>query len=136
MFSVIPRDRVAAEWPAILGLIGAAIKHDKNATPTDVRRWLTTGRAEAFWIRTPRVIGLAVTTTEGRVCWLNYAGGKVSGGPRAFVMAVRAIVAEIERLATLAGCSELRLGGRNWSRVFPDWERFDPDYPNRIRKAI
>jgi hypothetical protein len=39
-------------------------------------------------------------------------------------------------MAEIAGCEELRGGGRNWSRVFPDWERFDPEHPNRMRKRL
>lgn len=137
IFVPIARERIPFEWPRIIALIGKAIEHDENATPDDVYDWLVSGQSEAFWIDIPvRVRGIGVTTTEGDVCFINYVGGEVKGGPRAFVQAARDIVAQIEILARKAGCTELRGGGRSWSRVFPDWEHFDPEHPNRIRKVI
>jgi hypothetical protein len=137
IFVPIAKERIPFEWERIVSLIGKAIGHDRNASPLDVYAWLTSGRSEAFWVGIPvHVTGLAVTTTEGSVCWINYVGGSVKGGPRAFITACRDVVAEIENLARDVGCTELRLGGRNWSRVFPEWEHFDPNYPNRIRKPL
>ncbi len=137
IFVPIARERIPFEWERIVALIGKAVEHDQNASLLDVYAWLTSGHSEAFWIGIPvHVTGLAVTTADGEVCWINYVGGTDKGGPRTFIRAVRAIVAEIETLARDAGCTELRLGGRNWSRAFPEWEHFDPNYPNRIRKAI
>lgn len=136
-FVPIAKERIPFEWERIVALIGKAIAHDKNATPLDVYAWLTSGCSEAFRVEIPgRVDGLAVTTTEGNVCWINYVGGRIDGGPRSFIRAARDVVDGIEALARDVGCTELRLGGRNWSRVFPEWERFDPQYPNRIRKLL
>ena len=137
IFIPIPRERIPQEWERIVALIGSAIEHDRNATPLDVYAWLTSGRSEAFWIAIPvHVRGIGVTTIEDEECWINYVAGEVKGSPRVFIRACRDIVAEIEKLARQAGCKWLVMGGRNWSRVFPEWEHFDPDYPNRIRKAI
>jgi hypothetical protein len=137
IFVPIPRERIPFEWERIMSLIGKAIEHDKNATPLDVYAWLTSGRSEAFWIAIPvNVRGIGVTTTEGDVCFINYVGGEVKGGPRAFIRLARIVVADIEILASDAGCKELRGGGRDWSRVFPEWEHYDPEHPNRIRKVI
>lgn len=137
IFVPIAKERIPFEWERIMALIGKAIEHDDTATPLDVYAWLTSGRSEAFWIGIPvNVAGIAVTTTDDDVCWINYVGGHVKGGPRAFIRAARDIVAEIETLARDVGCTELRGGGRNWSRVFPEWEHFDPDHPNRMRKVI
>lgn len=131
------RERVPFEWERIAALLDKAIAHDERATPKDVYDWLVSGRSEAFWVAvTFNATGLIVTTTEGDVCWINYVAGKVKGGPRAFIRAARAVVDEMAVLARDAGCTELRGGGRNWSRVFPDWDHFDPDHPNRMRKII
>lgn len=141
MFRPIPKEQVPREWPRISAMLDKAIAHDDNATPRDVYAWLTSGLSEAFWINSPAATGIAVTTIAPiggvKVCWLNYVAGTVKGGPRAFIAAVRAIVAQIEVLARKQGCAELRGGGRDWlSRVLPDWERFDPNHPNRMRKVI
>lgn len=137
IFVPIARDRIAQEWPRIISLIGDAVGYDKNATPEDVFWWLATGQSEAFWIGVPEhAAGIAVTTTGDGICFVNYVAGTISGGPRRFIETARDIMAEIEELALEAGCTELRGGGRNWSRVFPEWERYDPDNPNRMRKVI
>lgn len=137
IFVPIAKERIPSEWERIISLIGKAIEHDKEATPLDVYAWLTSGRSEAFWIGLPtHVRGIGVTTTEGSVCWINYVGGEVKGGPRKFIRACRDIVTDIGILARETGCTTLVLGGRNWSRVFPEWDHFDPDHPNRIMKRL
>jgi hypothetical protein len=135
-FIPIPRGRVGEDWGRILALIGPAIAYDRNATPDEVLEWLRSGQSEAFWIEGDGVSGVAVTTTDDDSCFINYVGGRVEGGPRAFVRTVRAVVDEIESLARAAGCRYLRLGGRNWAPVFPEWEHEGAEYPNRIRKVI
>lgn len=106
----------------------------------DVLWDLASGDSEAFGVVTETARGLVVVTLGTfagvRCCWLNYVAGTIDGGPRAFIATARRIVDEIETLARAAGCTELRGGGRNWSRVFPEWERFDPQHPNRMRKVI
>ena len=136
IFVPIARERIPSEWGRIIALISPAIEHDKNATPFDVYAWLTSGRSEAFWIGHQYAKGVGVTTTEGDVCWLNYVGGTMTSSPRQFIRAARIVVHDLADLARGQGCTELRLGGRNWSRVFPEWEHFDPQYPNRIRKLL
>jgi hypothetical protein len=135
-FTLIPRERVGEEWARILALIAPAIGYDRNATPEEVRDWLRAGWSEAFWIEGEGVTGVAVTTTDEETCFINYVGGRVEGGPRTFVKAVRAVVDEIENLARAVGCRYLRLGGRDWSCAFPEWEHEGPQFPNRMRKVI
>ena len=137
IFVPIARERIPFEWERIIGLIGQAIERDPDATPAGLYRELVAGRAEAFWIGVPvHATGIAVTTTTDDACFINYVAGTVEGGPRKFIQTARDIVAEIETLARDAGCTELRGGGRNWSRVFPEWEHYDPEHPNRIRKRL
>jgi hypothetical protein len=137
----IARETIPAEWWRIGPMLASAVGHDKNASLDDVRQWLETGHSEAAWVGVyPNVAGLIVTTIgpdDGvEACWLNYVAGTIGGGPKAFILSARAVVDLIAGMAREAGCTELRGGGRNWSRVFPDWERFDPDFPNRMRKRL
>jgi hypothetical protein len=125
-----------SDWPAIEPILRDAIAHDGTATPETVRDQFETGESEALLIDGDAhgVIVLTIGTFDGvRCCWLNYVGGLA--GP-SLIRVAREVVAQIEPLARKLGCEELRAGGRNWSRVFPDWDRFDPDHPNRLRKRI
>jgi hypothetical protein len=87
----------------------------------------------------PEGDGVVVTelcAPDGVPClWIPYIAGKSNAGPRGFIRAIRRIAAHYEELARQAGCSEIRIGGRDWSRVLPDFERFD-DKPNRLRKRL
>ena len=47
----------------------------------------------------------------------------------------RETMAEVERRAKEAGCSEVRIAGRNWSRVFTDYEPL-PGCRNGLRKRL
>lgn len=140
MFAPIPVSAIPQEWEGIAALIRDAVGHDESVDLATVRGWLVSGQSEAFHVKTDAADGVVVTTidlVDGiPVCWLNYIGGTIRGGPKSFVAEVRRITDEIEVLAKAAGCLELRGGGRNWSRVFPDWERFDPEYPNRMKKVL
>ncbi len=140
MLIPIAREAIPGVWPRLSAMLGKAIAHDDNVSHETVVSWLLSGESEAFWIKTDRANGAGVTTLgdfgSGPCCWINYVAGDVRGGPRAFVSEVRSIVDEIEVLARAAGCIEMRIGGRNWSRVFPGWERVDPKHPNRMRKRL
>lgn len=86
--------------------------------------------------------GVAVTITleafieDGR----NIAGiyelkGKISLGPKAWLKAVREEVRKLERIAKAAGCEEMRIAGRDWSRILIDYEPCD-GLPNGLRKGL
>lgn len=48
---------------------------------------------------------------------------------------MRAEMAKLEQIAKDAGCVEMRLGGRDWSRVFPEYE-YLMGVPNGLRKEL
>lgn len=124
------------DWPAIEPILRDAIAYDGAVTHGTIRAGIESGEREALLIDGDArgVIVLTIGTFDGvRCCWLNYVGGMA--GP-SLIRVAHEVVAQIVPLARKLGCEELRAGGRNWSRVFPDWERFDPDHPNRLRKRI
>ncbi len=62
--------------------------------------------------------------SEGaRCCCIFHIEGEISAGPKATLQAVRETLATLERLARDAGCDELRIIGRDWARMLPDYER-------------
>jgi hypothetical protein len=71
------------------------------------------------------------------VCWVYYLL-KVSGtniGPKAWLEAIREAVGKMEEMARNAGCAEMRIRGRDWSRILPDYEFID-GVPNGLKKRL
>jgi hypothetical protein len=68
------------------------------------------------------------------ICGLLDLKGKFDRG--AFIASVRRELKTIEELAREAGCVEMRLAGRDWSRVLTDYEPLPGGEPNRLRKRL
>jgi len=130
---------IEADWQRIGALLAPAIEIDKNAPSIGIHALLMSGQYAAIQVDLPTGSGIAVVEIcelDGRlVWWLPYVAGLVGLGPKATIAALREIMSGIEKLARSVGCWEIRIGGRDWSRVFPDFERFD-DVPNRLRKVL
>ncbi len=64
--------------------------------------------------------------------------GTIDLPPRAWLKAVRDEVDRLEAVARDAGCEELRLQGRDWGRILPDYERITdaPKMRNGLRKRL
>lgn len=69
------------------------------------------------------------------ICGIFQLSGAVRLRPKAWLGAVRAEVARIEGIARAAGCSQIRIGGRDWSRVLPDYQPF-AGIPNGLMKRL
>jgi hypothetical protein len=133
----VPPSRIAHEWKTISELILPAIKD--NVTEMELFGRLVSGHSQAVTIVSPRVNAVAVlnvSTIDGVVCcFIGYVGGKYKAGPKAFTRFVRGVVRTIEQKAKEIGCQEVRLGGRDWSTVLPDYLKFD-GMTNGLRKQI
>jgi len=70
-----------------------------------------------------------------KVCGIFQIDGTIALPPKMWVAAVRAEVGTLEGIARDAGCVEMRIAGRDWSRVLPDYERFD-GVRNGLRKVL
>lgn len=71
------------------------------------------------------------------VCWVYYLM-KVSSaglGPKAWLASVRQVVGTLEQKAREAGCVEMRVRGRDWSRILHDYEFID-GVPNGLKKRL
>lgn len=79
---------------------------------------------------------LEVYEEEGRkICGLFQLSGSIPLPPRQWLALIRTEITTLERIARNAGCTELRLGGRDWSRILPDYEPLD-GIPNGLRKRL
>jgi hypothetical protein len=137
----IPARRIPFEWERLVGLLRPAIGYDPNVTELDVYGKLINGICNAFTVTEGEAKGLLVAEicdVNGKTClWASYIAGTVNGRPRAFLALMRGIMAEVEMLARNAGCEEIRIGGRDWSKVFPEYEPVaNGSAPNELRKAL
>lgn len=70
-----------------------------------------------------------------KVLGIKQMFGSIKAPPKAWVAAVREEVAKIEGVARNAGCDEMRIAGRDWSRILSDFETCD-GLTNGIRKRL
>jgi hypothetical protein len=70
------------------------------------------------------------------ICGLQQLKGRFDLKPKAWLRTMRAEMTKLESIARQAGCAEMRIAGRDWSRVFPDYEPLPGGRPNRLRKRL
>jgi hypothetical protein len=81
-------------------------------------------------------VTLEVAEDNGtKVCGIYNLEGHIGLPPKQWLRIVRAEVANFERIAREAGCAEMRLAGRDWSRILRGYEPL-PGLPNGLRKAL
>ena len=139
MFSRIPANDIPAEWHRIGPLVEKALQVDPDASPDTMRRRLETGRCIALDVLLPNAAALIVIETiedDGMVCWFHCLAGAIAGGPRQRLETIRATMATFANVAKNSGYRELRLCGRNWSRVFPDFTPHPAGERFELRKAL
>lgn len=61
--------------------------------------------------------------------------GRISLKPKRWLRVVRGYVHRIERICKFSGCRELRVAGRNWKQILPEYEPYD-GVPNGLRKRL
>lgn len=84
-------------------------------------------------------ITLEVYDDHGQhICLIHTLSGIIKLGPKAWLAAVRDEVGKLERIARSGGCAEMRIEGRDWTRIlsplgylpWPEGEGFG------LRKAL
>lgn len=82
------------------------------------------------------VLNLEVYEESGEmICAIRHMVGEINALPKRWLGAVRREIGNIEALVRNAGCAELRVAGRDWSRILTDYEPL-PGIPNRLRKRL
>lgn len=130
---------IGLSWPWLMQLIGPAIAMDKGRSLMDVWTKLQSGEMGMATIHTHNGAGI-VTLEPGEfdgvwALWVPYIFAKVKAGPKAFVQTIRAVMGRVENVAREANLVEVRIGGRDWGPILPDYERFN-DTPNMLRKVL
>ncbi len=69
------------------------------------------------------------------ICGIYQIEGRLKQPPKQWLRTMRAILKTIETVVRNAGCSEIRVAGRNWQRILTDYEPM-PGIENRLRKGL
>lgn len=70
------------------------------------------------------------------VCLIHTLEGRISLPPRKWLRAVRDEVRKLERIAKAAGCVEMRIEGRDWSRILTGYQPWPQGEGHGLRKAL
>ena len=83
------------------------------------------------------LIRLEVYEDEGQmICLIHTLSGHITLGPKAWLKAVRDEIWKLERIARNAGCAEMRVEGRDWSRVLPGYSYWPAGEGHGLRKVL
>jgi hypothetical protein len=130
---------IERNWHWIYQILEPAVDLDPNRTLQQIKIGLLKGEMGLASVHMPKAAGLVIVepgTFDGVFCcWVPYLAGHVSGGAKDFIRMARQLMAYLELSARLAGCAEMRIGGRDWSRILPDYRRFN-DIPNMLHKVL
>lgn len=115
------------------------MEFDKKVTLNEVFLKLQSGQCELAIVTHDEATGIVVSEIckiDGvKCCWLSYLTGSCNKGPKYFVSIMRETIKYYEGLAQGVGCKEVRIGGRNWAKVFPDYTPLE-GVDNGLRKVI
>lgn len=71
------------------------------------------------------------------ICSIDQLDGHIDLPPRRWLSLVRGELSALENSARVAGCKEMRMAGRDWARIFPDYLQFKPaNNSNGLRKIL
>lgn len=134
-FEHVEPARIEREWPAIAEIVWPAVRQNSHFTLETFRKRLLNGLDHIFKVSGEAQGYIALELSDDLCCWIKCAAGSVAGGPKARVRTILEIMAFVEKVAREAGCSEVKVSGRDWSRILKDYEPFD-GFRNGIRKGL
>ena len=134
-FEHVEPARIARLWPVIAETVWPAVRQNSHYTLETFRERLLNGLDHLFHVSGEASGFIAITLSDDLCCWIKCAAGSVEGGPKARVKTILAIMAHFEAVARDAGCSEIKICGRDWSKILKDYEPFD-GFLNGIRKGL
>jgi hypothetical protein len=73
---------------------------------------------------------------EATVCGIYMLKGRLGLPPKQWLEVFRSTLAQFEQRAKNAGCTEMRMSGRNWARIVVGYEAIEGDAPNLLRKRL
>src|SRR5690554_3504049 len=134
-FDHVEPARIERLWPVIAEILAPAVRDDPTQTLEGLHKRLAEGADRLLHLSGPGECLMVIEVTDGLVCWVKYLAGHIDGGPKARVAIIREAVAIMESVARNAGCSEIKLCGRDWSRVLNTYRPFE-GHPNGLSKEL
>jgi len=137
---MLPAD-IATEWERISPVLEPAVEVDETRQMSDVYRDLMSGDFALFDVehdgdKAIVVVEISQSSVNSKCLWLVYVAGHIgSYAPRAWIGHMRNWSQWFQDIARALNCTEIRIKGRDWSKVFPDWECVDPDW-HELRKEL
>jgi hypothetical protein len=134
-FNLLLPSLIRADWERIGARLAPAVEVDPSRDLNVVFDGLMEGVFSLFDLELHAIDLLVVIEfADDGTCHLHYAAGSIGGKPREWLGRARLLILLLEQLARRHGCNELRLGGRDWSRIFPRYER--GEMPNELVGAL
>jgi hypothetical protein len=137
-FVHVEPSRIEAHWPVIAEILAPAVRVHAGAKMQDVFDRLMSGHFHLLECSGEEGSGLLVihVFAEGELvsCYASYIAGQTSNRRR-LIPTMRSIMTQFETHCRAAGVHQIYIGGRDWSRVFPDFSPAD-DVPGRLRKVL
>ena len=138
--ALIERSRIERLWPVLAEILWPAVQQDPTGMSMEkLRERLADGRfslVEGDCDGASGLLAYHLFEEDGELCcFASYLVGKVDGGPRQMLGTMRRLMEAFEASCRAAGVKQVFIGGRDWGRVFPDYE-LTGDVPNRRRKRL
>lgn len=134
-FQHIEPARIERDWPFYAEILAPALRQDAAQTLEGLHKRLAEGAEQLLQVSGGASGLMVLEITSDLVCWVKYIGGRIEGGPKRRLQFFRDVMRNLEHVARGSGCCEIRLCGRDWSKILPDYLPCD-GYPNELRKAL
>lgn len=115
---ILPAE-IASDWEDLRAVLVDAIEVDPSRQEADVFRDLMAGDMALIRVDAGDMQGFVVIEFDAPRCLLLYAAGSIGN---LWHGTFRPILAGLEELARRNGCTEMRIEGRDWSRLLTDYE--------------
>jgi hypothetical protein len=139
--TLLDAGRIEAEWPVIAELMAPALAVNPNGATTVDQFRADLGSAKLSIVGGDAegargYLAFQMFEENGELCcFASYFAGSVDGGPRQMIKTMRALMRAFEASCREAGVVRILIGGRDWGRVFPEYE-LTGDVPNRRQKRL
>ncbi|MFC3706045.1 hypothetical protein ACFOOL_14930 [Devosia honganensis] len=120
--------QIDRNWDAIVEMLAPALKHDPEFD-TDGLYGRLMDRSTLLFHGSEGAEGLLVVSVDDEggdlIASTIAIAGRFTGGPKQRLSLMRQGIRAIEDVARIAGCKAHRICGRDYSRFFPDYRRFE-----------
>lgn len=122
-------DQIAQDWEAIAEDLWAAVRQAPGFNMHGLYNRFIMGTALLFKV-SGGASGYWVVSLESEVnqngvdelvAWTEAIAGRIDGGPKARLAAIREAVSALEETLKIAGVQAHRICGRDWSAVLPQY---------------